>query len=94
LQSLDLEYQHQPCQGTLLDHAGGVGNSTTAFAAETMRVPPADTRARGRGVPLNFPGTPTPYVINLRFYFAGEPQYLAMPDPFETYEERPRWWKW
>ena len=54
---------------------------------ESMRTPPSDTRARGRGVAVSlFQGRQIPYVINWDSISLENSSYLPMPDPFETYE--------
>ena len=91
LQSLDLEYHNiNPAKGLFfaLTPAKAIGEfNDSVRRRETMRSPPADTRARGRGVAVKlFQGRQLPYVINWDSISLENSQYLPMPDPFETYE--------
>jgi hypothetical protein len=53
-----------------------------------MRKPPADTRACGRGQAVApFQECHAPYVINRDSISLENGDFLAMPDPFYTYEQ-------
>ena len=91
LQSLDLEYHNiNPTKGLFfaLTPAKRIGEfNDSVRRPETMRIPPSDTRARGRGVAVSlFQGRQVPYVINWDSISLENSSYLPMPDPFETYE--------
>jgi proteasome accessory factor A len=91
LQSLDLEYHNiNPDKGLFfaLTPAKRIGEfNDSVRRPETLRSPPSDTRARGRGVAVSqFQGKQVPYVINWDSISLENSSYLPMPDPFETYE--------
>ncbi|MHA3773471.1 proteasome accessory factor PafA2 family protein [Verrucomicrobiota bacterium sgz303538] len=91
LQSLDLEYHNiNPAKGLFfaLTPAKRIGEfNDSVRRTETMRIPPSDTRARGRGVAVSmFQTRQLPYVINWDSISLENSSYLPMPDPFETYE--------
>jgi len=95
LQSLDLEYHNiNPARG--LFHALTPAKAIGAFNAhaarpEATRVPPADTRAHGRGLAVSlFQERKLPYVINWDTIAIESARQLPMPDPFETYEAHVR----
>jgi proteasome accessory factor A len=95
LQSLDLEYHNiNPAKGLFfgLTPAKAIGEfNDSVRRRETMRTPPPDTRARGRGVAVKlFQGRQLPYVINWDSISVENSHYLPMPDPFETYEQPAR----
>ena len=90
LQSLDLEYHNiDPAKGLFfaLTPAKGIGEfNDGARREEASRVPPADTRAHGRGLAVAlFQKKQLPYVINWDSITLENATCLAMPDPFETY---------
>jgi Pup-ligase protein len=92
LQSLDLEYHNiNPAKGLFfaLTPAKAIGEfNDSVRRRDTMRSPPSDTRARGRGVAVKlFQTRQVPYVINWDSISLENSQYLPMPDPFETYED-------
>ena len=91
LQSLDLEYHNiNPAKGLFfaLSPAKRIGEfNDSVRRIESTRIPPSDTRARGRGVAVSlFQGRQVPYVINWDSISLENSSYLPMPDPFETYE--------
>lgn len=93
LQSLDLEYHNiNPTKGLFfaLTPAKRIGEfNDSVRRAESMHIPPSDTRARGRGVAVSmFQGRQLPYVINWDSISLENSSYLPMPDPFETYERQ------
>jgi proteasome accessory factor A len=95
LQSLDLEYHNiNPAKGLFfaLTPAKAIGEfNDSVRRGEAARVPPPDTRARGRGQAVaRFQEKPAPYVINWDSIALETGQYLPMPDPFETYEAQVR----
>jgi proteasome accessory factor A len=92
LQSLDLEYHNiNPAKGLFfaVTPAKAIGEfNDSVRRPEATRTPPADTRARGRGVAIaGFQEHPAPYVINWDSISLETGMHLSMPDPFETYEE-------
>ena len=91
LQSLDLEYHNiNPARGLFfaLTPAKGIGEFNQRMRrAEAMRMPPADTRAHGRGLAVSlFQDRTLPYVINWDTIAIDNTASLPMADPFETYE--------
>jgi proteasome accessory factor A len=93
LQSLDLEYHNiNPAKGLFfaLTPAKGIGEFNQRMRrGEAMLKPPADTRARGRGLAVSlFQERKLPYVINWDAIALDNTPCLAMPDPFETYESQ------
>ena len=91
LQSLDLEYHNiNPAKGLFfaLHPAKAIGEFNDSVRRfETTQTPPADTRACGRGRAVSlFRNRALPYVINWDSISLENANYLAMPDPFETYE--------
>ena len=93
LQSLDLEYHNiNPAKGLFfaLTPAKRIGEfNDSVRRPDAVRVPPADTRARGRGLAISlFQARQAPYVINWDSISVENTAYLPMPDPFETYESR------
>jgi proteasome accessory factor A len=91
LQSLDLEYHNiDPAKG--LFHMLNPGKIIAEFndsvrRPEATREPPADTRARGRGLAVaQMQKSQAPYVINWDSISLENTCHLPMPDPFETYE--------
>ena len=91
LQSLDLEYHNIDPQRSLfqaLKPAKRIGEfNDSVRRPEAMRVPPANTRAHGRGKAVAyFQEHPLPYVINWDSIALENQNYLMMPDPFENYE--------
>lgn len=91
LQSLDLEYHNiNPAKGLFfaLTPAKGIGEFNASVRRfETMRTPPPDTRAHGRGQAIaRFQSQQLPYVINWDSISVENRSYLPMPDPFDTYE--------
>ena len=95
LQSLDLEYHNiNPAKGLFfaLTAAKGIGefNQRLPRPAAALQ-PPADTRAFGRGRAVSiFQERKLPYVINWDSISLDNTPHLAMPDPFETYEDQVR----
>jgi proteasome accessory factor A len=92
LQSLDLEYHNvNPEKGLFfaLPQEGAIGEFNFRIRKpETMRVPPGDTRASGRGQAVALlQGTSAPYLINWDSISVENGEFLAMPDPFHTYDE-------
>ena len=92
LQSLDLEYHNiDPARGLFfgLSPAKAIGEfNAAARRLDATHVPPADTRARGRGRAVaRFLGSRDPYVINWDSISIESTAHLPMPDPFETYVE-------
>jgi len=90
LQSLDLEYHNiNPARGLFfaLTPAKAIGEFNDGVRRlDAMRVPPADTRAHGRGLAVaQFQKRQLPYVINWDAISLENARHLAMPDPFETY---------
>ena len=52
-----------------------------------MRIPPANTRAAGRGRAIShFQESGQQYLINWDSIALETNRYLMMPDPFDTYE--------
>jgi proteasome accessory factor A len=92
LQSLDLEYHNlNPDKGLFfaLPEKGAIGEFNASMQRrEAMRKPPADTRACGRGQAVAlFQKCHAPYVINWDSVSLENGDFLAMPDPFYTYEQ-------
>jgi proteasome accessory factor A len=92
LQSLDLEYHNiNPDKGLFfaLTPAKAIGEFNDGVRVKhAERNPPADTRARGRGVAVEqFQKTNLSYVINWDSISCENHSHLAMGDPFQTYEE-------
>lgn len=92
LQSLDLEYHTiDPARG--LFHALNASKPIAEWNAqmlrpETMRQPPVDTRAHGRGLAITWLQTQElPYVINWDSVTVETAGHLPMSDPFLTYEQ-------
>lgn len=96
LQSLDLEYHNiDPAKGLFfaLSPSKRIAEfNDSVRRPETMRTPPADTRAAGRGLAVSIflDRKETPYVINWDSITVENHAPLAMPDPFETYESHVR----
>ena len=95
LQSLDLEYHNiDPARGLFfaLTPAKAIGEfNASVRQPEKMRTPPADTRARGRGVAVElFQSSDAAYVVNWDSLSAENARHLPMPDPFDTYEAEVR----
>lgn len=95
LQSLDLEYHNiNPAKGLFhaLTPAKAIGEfNDSVRRPEAVYIPPADTRAHGRGLAVSlFQGKQLPYVINWDSISLEHATYLPMSDPFETYEEQVR----
>lgn len=92
LQSLDLEYHNiDRTKGLFfaLTPAKAIGEfNNSVLRPETVRIPPADTRACGRGKAVAmFQGRQAPYVINWDSVSLENGAFLAMPDPFQTYQK-------
>jgi len=90
LQSLDLEYHNiDPAKGLFfaLAPAPEIAEfNASVRRPEARRIPPADTRAHGRGAAVAlFQDRTLPYVINWDSIAVENTQNLAMPDPFVTY---------
>ncbi len=90
LQSLDLEYHNiNPAKGLFyaLTPAKAIGEFNDSVRhEESISVPPANTRAHGRGLAVaRFQDGESPYVINWDSISLENSAYLPMPDPFETY---------
>ncbi len=95
LQSLDLEYHNiNPAKGLFhaLTPAKGIGEfNDSVRRPEATHIPPADTRAHGRGLAVSlFQGQQLPYVINWDSISLEHATHLPMSDPFETYEAQVR----
>ncbi|HEX8295775.1 MAG TPA: proteasome accessory factor PafA2 family protein [Chthoniobacteraceae bacterium] len=95
LQSLDLEYHNlNPAKGLFfaLTPTKAIGEFNDQMRRpEAVSVPPADTRAHGRGLAVSlFQQKPAPYVINWDSISLENSSSLPMPDPFETYEAEVR----
>jgi proteasome accessory factor A len=95
LQSLDLEYHNiNPARGLFhaLTPAKAIGEfNASALRPEATHVPPADTRAHGRGLAVAlFQNRDLPYVINWDAIAFETANLLPMPDPFDTYERQVR----
>ncbi|MEA3186764.1 MAG: proteasome accessory factor [Chthoniobacter sp.] len=91
LQSLDLEYHNLNRQRGLffaLNPAKSIGEfNDNVWRGETLTEPPQTTRARGRGLAVEFFQThDSPYLINWDSIAFENHHYLMMSDPFETYE--------
>jgi proteasome accessory factor A len=95
LQSLDLEYhnlnasrglfQAMPAPAEIADF------NRDAFRPEALRMAPADTRARGRGVAVeHFMETRTACVVNWDSVTIGAENVVQMPNPLSTYEAEVR----
>ncbi|CAN5652363.1 depupylase/deamidase Dop [soil metagenome] len=92
LQSLDLEYHNiDPARGLFFGVTGAkrIGEwNNSVRREEATTVPPADTRAAGRGRAVEwFQKSDSPYVINWDSIAVDGQNYLVMGDPFTTYEE-------
>jgi proteasome accessory factor A len=92
LQSLDLEYHNiNPARGLFfaLKPAKAIGEfNASVRREESMRQPPASTRAKGRSRAIaRFQEKHLPYIVNWDSIALDSQDYLAMPDPFRTYEE-------
>jgi proteasome accessory factor A len=92
LQSLDLEYHNiDPAKGLFhaLTPAKRIGEwNDCVRRPESTSIPPADTRAHGRGRAVAlFQTRQLPYVINWDSISLENSAYLPMPNPFETYTE-------
>jgi proteasome accessory factor A len=95
LQSLDLEYHNlNPAKGLFfaLTPTKAIGEFNDQMRRpEAVSVPPADTRAHGRGLAVSlFQQKPAPYVINWDSISLENSSSLPMPDPFDTYEAEVR----
>jgi proteasome accessory factor A len=92
LQSLDLEYHNiNPARGLFfaLKPAKAIGEfNASVRQEESMRQPPGSTRAKGRSRAIaRFQEKHLPYIVNWDSIALDSQDYLAMPDPFRTYEE-------
>ena len=95
LQSLDLEYHNvDPAKGLFfgLRPAKAIGEFNDGVRRpDAMRLPPADTRARGRGEAVaHFQKNSVPYLINWDSLACDNQNYLMMSDPFDDYHEAVR----
>ncbi len=95
LQSLDLEYHNiDPAKGLFfgLTPATAIGEfNDSVRRVDGIENPPADTRARGRGIAVSrLQENGSSYVINWDSIALENKDYFAMPDPFETYEDAVR----
>ncbi|PYJ93373.1 MAG: hypothetical protein DME62_09095, partial [Verrucomicrobia bacterium] len=97
LQSIDLEYHNiDPVRGLFFSVTPGKriaewNNSVRRPSA--THVPPANTRASGRGQAVAFfqsSGGELPYVINWDSIACDSRDFLVMGDPFQTYDEEVR----
>src|SRR5437773_462505 len=97
LQSLDLEYHNiDPVRGLFFSVTPGKriaewNNSVRRPSA--THVPPANTRASGRGQAVAFfqsSGGELSYVINWDSIACDSRDFLVMGDPFQTYDEEVR----
>ncbi len=91
LQSLDLEYHNIDPQRSLfqaLKPAKRIGEfNDSVRRPDAMRIPPANTRAHGRGSAVAFfQRHSLPYVINWDSIALENQNYLMMSDPFNNYE--------
>ena len=91
LQSIDLEYHNINRESGLfyaLTPAKRIGEfNDSMLRPEAMRIPPADTRAAGRGQAITrFQQGGQSYLINWDSIGIETNRYLMMPDPFDTYE--------
>ena len=91
MQSLDLEYHNIDPERSLfqaLKPAKRIGEfNDSVRRPDAMRIPPANTRAHGRGCAVAyFQRHPLPYVINWDSIALENQNYLMMPDPFKDYE--------
>jgi hypothetical protein len=92
LQSLDLEYHNiNPARGLFfaLKPAKAIGEfNASVRREESMHQPPGSTRAKGRSRAIaRFQEKHLPYIVNWDSIALDSQDYLAMPDPFRTYEE-------
>lgn len=92
LQSLDLEYHNiNPARGLFfaLKPAKAIGEfNASVRREESTRQPPGSTRAKGRSKAIaRFQEKHLPYIVNWDSIALDSQDYLAMPDPFRTYEE-------
>jgi proteasome accessory factor A len=92
LESLDLEYHNiDPTRGLFfsLEPAKRIGEWNHLVRQKNLtRTPPADTRARGRGLAVEaFRKGGEPYVINWDSLATESRDFLVMGDPFRTYTE-------
>jgi proteasome accessory factor A len=92
LQSLDLEYHNiNPARGLFfaLKPAKAIGEfNASVRREESIRQPPGATRAKGRSKAIaRFQEKHLPYIVNWDSIALDSQDYLAMPDPFRTYEE-------
>lgn len=96
LQSLDLEYHHIHPEKGLFFALEAAEPRVGAFnvevrRVETLRTPPQDTRAHGRGLAVaHFIQHEAPYVVNWDSVSIEGGLYLPMPDPLETYVDEVR----
>lgn len=93
LQSIDLAYHDiDPAKGLFfrLRPMKRIAEfNTRAGEGEAFRIPPSDTRARGRGRAVAyFQRHETSYFINWDSISFEHQNHLPMPDPFDPYEER------
>ena len=91
LQSIDLEYHNINRESGLfyaLTPAKRIGEfNDSVLRPDAMRIPPANTRASGRGRAITqFQKSGQPYLINWDSIALETNRYLMMPDPFDTYE--------
>jgi proteasome accessory factor A len=92
LQSIDLEYHNiDPARGLFFGVTAGKRIeewNSGVRRAETMRQPPANTRAAGRALAVaQFQKDDRPYVINWDSIAYDSRDFLVMGDPFETYTD-------
>ena len=90
LQSLDLEYHNlNPARGLFfaVTPTKAIGEfNDSVRRPEAVRIPPADTRAHGRGLAVaRFQQRSLPYVINWDSIAVENGSHLPMPDPFDLY---------
>ena len=93
LQSLDLEYHNiDPARGLFFALTPGkvIGEfNDSVRRPEACRIPPADTRAFGRGQAVAlFQKRHLPYVINWDSISVENSSLLVMSDPFDTYTDQ------
>ena len=92
LQSIDLEYHNINRESGLfyaLTPSKRIGEfNDSVLRPDAIRIPPADTRALGRGRAVShFQKSGQSYLINWDSISLDATRYLAMPDPFDTYVE-------
>ena len=88
---LDMMHNIDPAKGLFhaLTPAKRIGEwNDRVRCPESTSIPPADTRAHGRGRAVAlFQTRQLPYVINWDSISLENSAYLPMPNPFETYTE-------